>query len=504
MSTAKLAAAIGILSVATFIVILDATIINVAIPNVAASLSASPSEATWVITSYAVAEALTVPLSGWLFERLGAARLLVACLTCFSFFSALCGWSWSLKSLVLFRVLQGLSGGPLIPVSQTLIVKICPPKTLEMAMGIWMMISIAAPVVGPLAGGILTDSFGWRWAFYLNVPIAAACAGAALFLFRDHHRPALNRQPVDFQGLFFLCIWVSALQIMLGIGEDNDWFRSTITWYLLAITILGLILFVGWELTDRHPIVDLRILRHRGFAVCTLVLFIALGAFVGGLVLMPLWLQLSMNYTATQAGTIMACQALLGLAAAPVAAGLMRHFDPRGLMSFGLLILSISIFLRTGFATSITFNKILGPQLLMGLGLPFFFIPLMTLSLTVIPPTGTAAASGIINFVRNIAGAVATAAVVAVWNVDAKEVHAQLAVLAKSQALVQGAKLVPADLRTLAVLDQTVWIQAQTISANNISTVISLLLVISALAVWCIPRQKASENGRRLPHEGAS
>src|SRR4051812_29308802 len=177
MSTAKVATAIGLLSLATFIVILDATIINVAIPHVGASLSASPTEATWVITSYAVAEALTIPISGWLVERFGAGRLLIGCLACFSISSALCGTSWSLQTLILFRVLQGLSGGPLIPVSQILIIKMCPPKQLEMAMGLWMMTSIVAPIAGPLAGGALADTLGWRWAFYLNIPIAAACAG---------------------------------------------------------------------------------------------------------------------------------------------------------------------------------------------------------------------------------------------------------------------------------------------------------------------------------------
>ena len=352
--------------------ILDATIINVAIPHVAASLSASPSEATWVITSYAVAEALTVPLSGWLVERFGAGRLLICCLLCFAFFSALCGCSASLKTLVLFRVLQGLSGGPLIPASQTLIVKICPPKKLEMAMGIWMMTSIVAPIAGPLAGGALADSLGWRWAFYLNVPIATACAVAAVFFFPSVRAQLPGRGRIDFQGLFFLCIWVSALQIMLGTGEDNDWFHSNITWYLLAVAAIGLIVFVAWELTDRHPIVDLTIFRYRGFTLCTVVMFTAFGAFFAGLILMPLWLQLAMNYTATQAGMIMACQAFLGLLAAPVAAILMRYVDPRGLMSFGLIVLSASIFLRTGFATSISFNKVMGPQLLMGLGLPFF------------------------------------------------------------------------------------------------------------------------------------
>jgi DHA2 family multidrug resistance protein len=489
MSTPKIAGAIGLLSLATFIVILDATIINVAIPHVAAALSASPSEATWVITSYAVAEALTVPLSGWLVERFGATRLLVGCLACFSFSSALCGSASSLRTLILFRVLQGLSGGPLIPVSQTLIMKICPPKKLEMAMGLWMMTSIAAPIAGPLAGGVLADTLGWRWAFYLNVPVAAACALGAIFFFRDHLSKALSHSRIDFQGLFFLCVWVSALQIMLGTGEDSDWFRSSINWWLLAIALIGLVVFVAWELTDRQPIVDLTIFRYSGFTVCALVMFVAFGAFFAALILMPLWLQLAMGYTATQAGMIMAGQAVLGLVAAPLAAGLMRHVDPRGLMSFGLAILAASILLRSGFATSITFNKIMAPQLLMGLGLPFFFVPIMALSLTVVPPSATAAASGIINFVRTIAGAVATAGVVAAWNVDAKEVHAQLAMLAKGQALLQEGRVgAQPDLKMVAVLDQAAWGQAQTISANNISLVIGLLLAICAAAVWCIPK----------------
>ncbi len=357
-------------------------------------------------------------------------------------------------------------------------------------MGIWMMTSIVAPIAGPLAGGALADSLGWRWAFYLNVPIATACAVAAVFFFPSVRTQLPGRGRIDFQGLFFLCIWVSALQIMLGTGEDNDWFHSNITWYLLAVTAIGLIVFVAWELTDRHPIVDLTIFRYRGFTLCTVVMFTAFGAFFAGLILMPLWLQLAMNYTATQAGMIMACQAFLGLLAAPVAAVLMRYIDPRGLMSFGLLVLSASIFLRTGFATSISFDKVMGPQLLMGLGLPFFFVPIMTRSLTVVPSSAAAAASGIINFARTIAGALATAGVVAAWNANTKDVHAQLAMLANSQSLLQNSRqTAQLKAQALALLDQTAWTQAQTISANNISIVISLLLAVSALVVWCIPKR---------------
>lgn len=491
MSTGPLIAAVCLLSLATFVVILDATIINVAVPHIAGSFAASASEATWVITSYAVAEALTVPLSGWLATRFGLVRTLVASIGAFAAFSALCGIASSLQLLVALRVLQGLSGGPLIPISQALILRISPPKKVEMVMGLWMMTSIVAPIAGPLLGGALADTIGWRWAFYLNVPIASMCAALALVVFRGVDGPP-RHQKIDYVGLVLLAIWVSSLQIFLDTGEDKDWFASPTICFFAIASIVGFVFFVIWEVTEDEPIVDLRILRHRGFTVCCGAMFFAFGAFFASLVLLPLWLQLGMGYTATSAGEILACQGLLGVVAAPIAAMLMKRVDARLLMATGLFILAASIFWRSGFSTAIAFNNMVWPQLLMGLGLPLFFVPLMTVSLQAVNLEETASASGIINFVRTIAGAVATSMVVSVWSNTTIQSHARLvATIHPPEGSSRGKLHALASLSSQALqwLDTAAWQQSMVLAANIISVGLALVLMCSAAAVFLSPAQ---------------
>ena len=314
-----LAAAIFVLSLATFVSILDTTIVNVAIPHIAGAFAASPNEGTWAITSYAVAEAFTVPLSGWLASRFGVVRMFLLSIIGFTVFSALCGLAPSLQMLVAFRVLQGLAGGPLMPMAQTLILRVAPPKRVEMAMGLWMMTTILAPIAGPILGGWLADGIGWRWAFYINVPVCVICGLWAWRLLRSRETQAV-KQPVDFIGMALLALWVGALQIMLDNGEEHDWFASGWIICLFAASAIGFIVFIIWELTDSHPVVDLRVFRHRAFAVCAAAMTLTFGAFFASIILLPLWLQTNLGYTATLSGYILAFQAVLGVVVAPIAA----------------------------------------------------------------------------------------------------------------------------------------------------------------------------------------
>jgi len=487
----QLGSAVFILSLATFIVILDATIINVAVPHIAGSFAASPSEGTWVITSYAVAEALTVPLSGWLANRFGTVRVLITAISSFALFSALCGVAPSLQMLVMFRVFQGLSGGPLIPISQTLIMRVVPPAKLEAMMGLWMMTSILAPIAGPILGGVLADTVGWRWAFYLNVPVAAVCGAVGYLIFRNSETPC-HKQNIDYVGLALLILWVGAFQTMLDTGEDLDWFSSTRIVMLLMITVIGLVLFVIWEVTDNAPVVDLRVFRFRGFIAASVAMFLAFGAFFASLVLLPLWLQIGMNYTATHAGYVLALQAAFGVIVAPLAAGLMSRVEPRLLMSAGLVILAISVFCRSSFSTAIGFDQMIWPQLIMGIGLPLFFVPLMTVSLKAVPPIDAASASGIINFIRTIAGAIAAAIVVALWNHKTVITHAQLApFLDPSRVLMPDlavTKLTHGQI--MQSTDGAVWQQSMMISANQVSAILGFILALAAIAIWAFPRKQ--------------
>ena len=489
MHGASLAAAIFVLSLATFIVILDTTIINVAIPHIAGAFAASANEGTWAITSYAVAEAFTVPLSGWLVARFGVVRTFLVSIVGFAVFSILCGFASSLTMLVAFRVFQGLCGGPLMPASQTLIMRVTPNHRVELAMGLWMMTTILAPIAGPILGGILADSIGWRWAFYINIPVAILCAVGAWWLFRARETRT-SRAPIDYIGLGLLALWVGALQIMLDNGQDQDWFASPWMLGLLVASVLGFAVFVIWELTDAHPVVDLRVFRHRGFAVSAAALSLTFGAFFASIVLMPLWLQINLGYTSTLSGYVLAFQAVFGVIVAPIAAVLMTRLDARLIMSVGLMILAFAIFYRAGYALNIGFETMILPQLAMGIGIPLFFVPLMTISMTSVGPGETAAASGLINFLRTIAGAIATAVTVSAWGTDA----------ATSRSNLVGRLHLPHDLmarlqdngleagQALHALDGLVQSQSIMLATNHMFLLLSAVVALTAAGVWLLPR----------------
>jgi DHA2 family multidrug resistance protein len=489
MTGVSLAAAVFILSLATFVVILDTTIINVAIPHIAGAFAASVNEGIWTITSYAVAEAFTIPLSGWLVARFGVVRTFLVAIIGFAVFSVLCGIASSLTMLVVFRIFQGLFGGPLMPVSQTLIMRVTPPHRVELAMGLWMMTTILAPIAGPILGGALADGIGWRWAFYINIPVAIVCALGAWWLFRTRETP-VSKQPIDYVGMVLLALWVGALQIMLDNGQNQDWFASPWILGLMVVAVLGFVTFVIWELTDDHPIVDLRVFRHRGFAVSAAAMSLAFGAFFAALILLPLWLQTNLGYTSTLSGYVLAFQAVFGVIMAPVAAILMTRVDPRILMSLGLAILSFAIGYRAGYALNISFEAMILPQLAMGFGIPLFFVPLMTLSMTAVKPDETAAASGLINFLRTIAGAIATAAVISAWSSYATSSRSNLVgTLHRSQDFLDklAGKGLPAN-RALGALDGLVQDQSIMLATNHMFLVLGALVGLTAVGIWLMPK----------------
>src|SRR6202051_2677726 len=301
-----------VLALANFVAVLNMTIANVTVPNMAGALGAGSSQGTWVITSYAVAEAITVPLTGWLSSRFGAVRVFVLAVFLFALFSLLCGMSTSLGMLLAMRVLQGMAGGPLLALSQTLLLRIFPKKQSMQAMGLWAMTTLLAPVVGPVLGGWLCDNYTWSYVFLINVPMALLFGVIAWFMLKRFHEPAVIK-PVDTIGMLLLVVWVAALQIMLDEGKDLDWFSSTEICVLAIVAVIGFFSFLIWELTEEYPIVDLRVFRHRGFSSCMLVLGLAFGAFFGINVLTPQWLQYNMGYTTTWAGLVVAWGGVLSV-----------------------------------------------------------------------------------------------------------------------------------------------------------------------------------------------
>lgn len=489
MSGAPLWIAGVLLALANFMVVLDTTIANVSVPTIAGGLAVSPSQGTWVITSYAVAEAITVPLTGWLAQRFGAVRVFCIAMVCFGICSALCGLANSLGMLVAFRVLQGLAGGPMMPLSQTLMRRIFPANLQATALGLWGMTTVVGPIAGPLLGGALVDGPGWPWVFYINVAPALVCAFFAwrMMASRETHT---ERRPVDLVGLGLLILWIGAMQIMLDKGKDLDWFDSPTIIALAIVAALGFISFIIWELTDANPIVDLKVFRHRGFAASTAIMCVVFGTFFASVVLMPLWLQTNMNYTASAAGRVTAWQGVLAVAMSPIVARLTTRVDSRLLVTFGVLVMAIVSFWRSGFASNAGYWNVALPHLLLGFAVPFFFIPLTGLALGAVNPPETASAAGLMNFTRTTAGAFAVSITTTAWENTATIHHTDLAgnlhdpggtIDALGRAGLKSAQAV-------GQIDGLVQSQSVMLATDHIFLISAMMFVFGACVVWLAPK----------------
>jgi MFS transporter, DHA2 family, multidrug resistance protein len=475
-----------LLALANFVAILDVSIANVSVPNIAGALGVSTSQGTWVITSYAVAEAITVPLTGWLAMRFGTVRVFTMALLGFAATSFMCGISPNLESLLLFRVLQGVCGGPLMPLSQTLLLTIFPKKLQPAAMAIWAITTLVAPVAGPVLGGTLCDTFGWGSIFIVNVPVAL---GAAFLVWRiiSRYESQARKVPMDFVGLGLLIVWVGALQLMLDLGKEHDWFESPMIIALALTALIGFIFFLIWELTDANPVVDLKVFRHRGFSVGLIALAAMIGAFFAINVIGPLWLQNNLGWTATWAGNATGMVGVLAIFAAPLAATLMTRMDPRILVFCGVMWIATFTLLRSFSTMEMSFFEIALLIFFTGFGMPMFFLPLTTIALGSVNPEETAGASGLQNFVRTMAGAVATSFVATAWENGANKNHAELiSAMGTSDAGVAALQTGGADHTTaVATFDQMINAQALMISTNQIMFGAAIVFAFCAfMALW--------------------
>ena len=341
----RLFAAAFALALANFVVVLDTTIANVSVPHIAGGLAVSPTQGTWVITSYAVADAISVPLTGWLAMRFGTVRWFLYSIVGFGVFSFLCGISQTLDGLIIFRILQGLSGGPLMPLSQILLLRIFPKEKAGIGLAIWAMTTTTAPILGPILGGTISDNWTWPWIFFINLPVVALCFfGVASLLKPFETKKAKAR--IDTIGLILLVLSVGAFQLMLDTGREHDWFESTWIVGLAVVSAISFAAFVIWELTDANPVVNLRIFRFRGFTFATMAISLGFGAFFAQVVLTPLWLQQVAGYTATQTGFIVAWLGVFAVLLSPVAAGLITKVDVRITISGGILWMALMSVLR--------------------------------------------------------------------------------------------------------------------------------------------------------------
>ncbi len=477
------------LSLATFMNVLDTSIANVSIPAIAGDLGVSPDQGTWVITSFGVANAISLPLTGWLTRRFGQVRLFTWSIALFVAASFLCALAPTIGLLICFRVLQGAVAGPMIPLSQSLLIASFPKTRSGMALSVWAITTMVAPVVGPLLGGWITDNISWPWIFYINVPVGLA-AGLAAWIFYRWRETATVKVPFDMVGLGLLVMWVGALQVMLDQGKDLDWFESPQIVALAIVAAVGLFAFLVWELTERHPIVDLSLFRGRNFWTATLAMALAYGTFFGNTVLLPLWLQQDMGYTATLAGVVLAPVGLLAILLTPAVGQAMRRIDPRVISTLAFLVFALVLGMRARFSTDTPFGTLLVPTIIQGVAMACFFVPLITLSLSGLSPARIPAASGLFNFARITAGSFGTSIVTTLWDRRATLHHARMIehltsadpVTAQSLANAQAGGLGPDQ--GVPLLNQLVDNQAFMLSANDIFYASAVLFLLLVGVIW--------------------
>jgi DHA2 family multidrug resistance protein len=413
------------LSLATFMNVLDTTIANVALPSIAGDLGVSPTQGTWVITSFGVSNAIALPLTGWLTQRFGAARLFVTSVLLFVLASWLCGLATSFETLLGFRILQGLVAGPMIPLSQALLLSSYPREKSGTALALWAMTTLVAPVTGPLLGGWITDNVTWPWIFYINVPVGLAAAAVTWRIYASRETPR-RKLPIDIVGLLLLVLWVGSLQIMLDKGKELDWFESGEIVVLALVAAIGFAVFVAWEVTASHPIVNLRLFMRRNFLIGTLTLSIGFCLFFGNVVLLPLWLQQFMGYTATYAGFALAPVGVLAIMLSPAVGRSIGKVDPRRLGTVAFVGFALVLWMRSLFTTQADLLTILVPTLLQGGAVAFFFVPLSAIALSGLKPEEVPSATGLCNFVRITAGAMGTSIATTTWDRRATLHHAHL------------------------------------------------------------------------------
>jgi DHA2 family multidrug resistance protein len=413
------------LSLATFMNVLDTSIANVSLPSIAGNLGASSNQGTWIITSFGVANAISVPLTGWLTQRLGAVRLFTASVLLFVLTSWLCGFAPSLEALIFFRILQGLVAGPMIPLSQALLLSTYPPQRSGTALSMWAMTTLVAPVAGPLLGGWITDNYAWPWIFYINVPVGLLAAGVTWAIYRHRETPT-RKLPIDGVGLGLLVLWVGSLQVLLDKGKELDWFHSWTIVTLAVAAVTGFVVFVIWELTEEHPIVDLRLFARRNFAIGVAALSLAWLVYFGNVVLLPLWLQQFLGYTATAAGFALAPVGILAVLLSPFIGRLLPHVDPRWISTTSFVVFCIVLLMRSVYTPQVDQLSIMTPTFIQGAAVACLFTPLLGVIISGLDPAKIPSATGLSNFVRITAGAFGTSITTTLWDNRATLHHSQL------------------------------------------------------------------------------
>ncbi len=475
------------LSLATFMRVLDTTIANVSLPTIAGNLGKSYDQATWVITSFTVCMAITLPLTGYLSRRFGEMKLFIWCTVLFSLASLACGLSESMGVLLFFRAIQGAVSGPLYPVTQSLMIAVYPKDKRGMALALIGMITIVAPIVGPVLGGWITDRYSWHWIFFINVPIGIFACVVAWTQLADM-KEKTERPRMDYVGLFSLIIGVGALQLMLDKGNDADWFNSPFIIVLAIVSAIALTVFLIWELTDDDPIVNLRLFRHRNFAAGTLILVLSYSAFFSMGLLLPLWMQRVLHYTAMWSGLALAPVGIFPILLTFFVGKYATRMDLRVLAAAAFMIFGVTCLMNAGFNAQVDFRSLFEVRLLQGLGTALFFMPVLTILLSDLEGNEIASGSGTSTFLRQLGGSFAAAIVTFVWDRGAVAHHVNLSeqVNPYNRAATHAIKSMGGGntQQALVMLNHTITEQSFQMSFNDLMHVLAFILFALIPILW--------------------
>lgn len=488
-------------ALATFMNVLDSSIANVAIPTLSGNLGVSVDEGTWVITLFAAANAVAIPLTGWLTQRVGQVRLFVWAILLFVLSSAACGLAPNLAMLLVARIVQGAVAGPLVPLSQALLLASFPKEKSASALSLWAMTATVGPIAGPALGGWITDSYSWSWIFYINVPVGLFAAGAIWAIYRDRETPT-RKLPIDKVGLISLVIWVGSLQVMLDKGKDLDWFNSPVIWTLGIVAVITFAFFVIGELTDERPVIDLRLFKGRNFLGGTIAISVAYAVFFSNLVILPQWIQGFLGYRAVDAGLATAPLGIFAVILAPVMGKIMPRSDMRMLATLAFLGFAAVFYMRSLYTTEVDRYTLVLPTLLQGIPTALFFTPLTAIILSGLPSEKIPAAAGLSNFVRIFAGAVGTSLVSTGWNNRTILHHALLT----EQASVNNPMFADAlenlertlnvgAPKALAVFESSLNAQATMLGLNDIFWLSAVIFIAIVPLIWVTrPTQDGSNS----------
>jgi DHA2 family multidrug resistance protein len=489
----------------TFMEVLDMTIVNVAVPHIAGSLGVSSSEGTWTISSYSLASAIMQPLTGWIARRFGEVKTFVFSVMLFVVFSMLCGLATSMPMLVIARLMQGAGSGPMVALSLTLLLSSYPKTKQGIALALWAMTVVVAPIFGPILGGWLTDNFSWPWIFYINVPVGLAAAAITWSLLRKRETKVFQT-PIDVIGLVLLVVGIGSLQFMLDNGNDNDWFSSPMITTLGLVALVCLTFLIVWELNAKHPVVDLSLFRRRNFTVGVTAQSLGMFAFFGINVVFPLWLQTTLGYTATWAGLATAPVGILAFLLSPILGRNLQRLELRAVVTFAFIVFAGTSYWFSTFDSGASFDSLILPRFVMGIAIPCFFIPLNQIYLAGLPAGEIASATGLANFFRTLGSSVSTAVTVTLWQHRGIWHHATLtenvttASQPASQVLQQLNQGGFSRAQALGITDQLVNKEALTLAVNDIFWLCAILFVLLIPVLWFAKPPFGSAGGPAAGH----